>query len=53
MPIIRPISDLRNCSNEISELCRSSSRPIFIAKNGRIIEIRRILRAKQQYFGLI
>ena len=34
MPIIRPISDLRNNSNEISEFCRSSREPVFITKNG-------------------
>ena len=34
MPIIKPISDLRNKSNEISELAHSSNEPIFITKNG-------------------
>ena len=34
MPTIRPISDLRNNSNEISEFCRSSREPVFITKNG-------------------
>jgi len=34
MPIIKPISDLRNKSNEISELARNSNEPIFITKNG-------------------
>ena len=34
MPAIRPISDLRNSSNEISEFCRSSREPVFITKNG-------------------
>ena len=34
MPYIRPISDLRNNSNEISELCRTSREPVFITKNG-------------------
>lgn len=34
MPIIKPISDLRNKSNEISELANSSNEPIFITKNG-------------------
>jgi len=34
MPIIKPISDLRNKSNEISKLARSSNEPIFITKNG-------------------
>ena len=34
MPAIRPISDLRNSSNEISEFCRFSREPVFITKNG-------------------
>jgi len=34
MPIIKPISDLRNKSNEISDLARNSNEPIFITKNG-------------------
>ncbi len=34
MPIIKPISDLRNKSNEISKLARNSNEPIFITKNG-------------------
>ena len=34
MPIIKPISDLRNKSNQISELANSSNEPIFITKNG-------------------
>ena len=34
MPAIRPITDLRNSSNEISEFCRTSREPVFITKNG-------------------
>ena len=34
MPIIKPISDLRNKSNEISELAHKSNEPIYITKNG-------------------
>lgn len=34
MPIIRPISDLRNKSNEISKLANDSNEPIYITKNG-------------------
>lgn len=34
MPIIKPISDLRNRSNEISELAHHSNEPIYITKNG-------------------
>jgi prevent-host-death family protein len=35
MTIIRPISDLRNRTNEISELCHTEDQPIFITKNGQ------------------
>jgi prevent-host-death family protein len=34
MAIIKPISDLRNKSNEISELAHNSHEPIYITKNG-------------------
>ncbi len=34
MPLIKPISDLRNRSNEISELCHKEDQPVFITKNG-------------------
>lgn len=34
VPIIRPISDLRNKANEISEICHSDHEPVFITKNG-------------------
>jgi prevent-host-death family protein len=34
MPIIKPISDLRNKANEISTLAHESDEPIFITKNG-------------------
>ena len=34
MPVIKPISDLRNKANKISELAHKSDEPIFITKNG-------------------
>ena len=34
MPLIKPISDLRNKANKISQLARESNEPIFITKNG-------------------
>lgn len=34
MAIIKPISDLRNKSNEISLLAHETQEPIFITKNG-------------------
>jgi len=34
MPVIKPISDLRNKANKISDLAHRSDEPIFITKNG-------------------
>ncbi len=34
MPVIKPISDLRNKSNEISKIAHEVDEPIFITKNG-------------------
>lgn len=34
MPLIKPISDLRNRANEISDLAHKSNEPIFITRNG-------------------
>ncbi|MFH0801146.1 MAG: type II toxin-antitoxin system prevent-host-death family antitoxin [bacterium] len=34
MAIIRPISDLRNHFNQISEICHKDGEPVFITKNG-------------------
>lgn len=34
MPVIKPISDLRNKANEISDLAHKSDAPIFITRNG-------------------
>ena len=35
MPLIKPISDLRNRANEISRLCHREDRPVFITRNGQ------------------
>jgi prevent-host-death family protein len=35
MPLIRPISDLRNRAMEISELCHRDDQPVFITRNGK------------------
>lgn len=35
MPIIRPVSDLRNNFNEISELCHSENEPVFVTRRGK------------------
>jgi len=34
MPVIKPISDLRNKANKISDLVHELNEPIFITKNG-------------------
>ena len=34
MPLIKPISDLRNKANAISDLAHKSDEPIFITRNG-------------------
>jgi len=34
MPIIKPISNLRNKSNELSKIANDSDEPIYITKNG-------------------
>ncbi len=35
MPIIRPISDMRNKFNAISEMCHQENEPVFLTKNGQ------------------
>ncbi len=35
MPHIRPISDLRNRTDEISTFCHQQGEPVFVTKNGR------------------
>ena len=34
MPIIKPISDLRNKANELSKLVHRTGQPVFITRNG-------------------
>jgi prevent-host-death family protein len=34
VPVIKPISDLRNRAKELSQLCHDSDEPIFITRNG-------------------
>lgn len=34
MPSIRPISDLRNSANDISDFCRQTREPVYITRNG-------------------
>lgn len=35
MPVIRPVSDLRNKTPEIEEICIQEQKPVFITKNGK------------------
>ena len=35
MPLIRPISDLRNRALEISKICHDEDQAIFITRNGK------------------
>jgi prevent-host-death family protein len=35
MPVIKPISDLRNRTNEISRLCHQHDQPVYITRNGK------------------
>jgi len=35
MPIIKPISDLRNRAKEISRLCHREDQPVFVTRNGQ------------------
>ena len=34
MPVIKPISDLRNRAKEISDICHRQDEPVFITRNG-------------------
>ena len=35
MPIMKPISDLRNRAKEISRLCHQQDQPVLITQNGK------------------
>ena len=35
MPVIKPISDLRNNFSEISHICHKDGEPIYLTKNGK------------------
>ena len=34
MPVIKPISDLRNRATELSRLCHDTGEPVFLTRNG-------------------
>ena len=44
MPLIRPVSDLRNRFTEISELCHSEDQPIFITKGSHQLILKALMR---------
>jgi len=50
MPIIKPVSDLRNNFNKISEICHHEAEPVFITKNGQgdMVVMSMALYEKQQ-----
>ncbi len=52
MPIIKPISALRNKSRKISELAHRANEPIFITKNGEgdmvVLSIARYTQMQQK-----
>ncbi len=59
MAIIKPISDLRNKSSEISKLVHESHEPVYITKNGEgdmvllsIKEYRKMLLEKEMMMKL-
>ena len=35
MPVIQPVSDLRNKTSEIEAICIREQKPVFITKNGK------------------
>jgi len=35
MPIVKPISDLRNHADQISKICHERAQPVLITKNGK------------------
>ncbi len=50
MPVIRPVSDLRNKTPEIEEICLKEKKPVFITKNGNghLVIMSQLLFEEQQ-----
>ena len=50
MPIIKPISDLRNNFNQIADICHKEGQPVFMTKNGQgdLVVMSLALYEKQQ-----
>jgi prevent-host-death family protein len=59
MPIIRPISDLRNKSSDIEALCHDTGEPVFITKNGEgalvvmSVAAYELAQARLELYGLL
>jgi prevent-host-death family protein len=54
MPIIRPVSDLRNKTPEIEEICIKEQKPVFITKNGNghlVVMSQRLYEEQQALMG--
>ena len=51
MPVIRPISDLRNRARQLSRLCHESDEPIFITRDGEDDMVLRSLAACERLQG--
>lgn len=55
MPVIRPVSDLRNKTPEIEEICIKEHKPVFITKNGSghlVIMSQRLFEEQQALLDL-
>ena len=55
MPIIRPISDLRNNTPEIEKICIRERKPVFITKNGSgylVVMSQKLFEEQQALFEL-
>ena len=50
MPIIKPVSDLRNNFNQIADICHKEGQPVFMTKNGQgdLVVMSLALYEKQQ-----
>jgi len=55
MPVIRPVSDLRNKTPEIEEICVRENKPVFITKNGTghlVVMSQKLFEEQQALLGL-
>lgn len=55
VPVIRPVSDLRNKTPEIEEICIKENKPVFITKNGNahlVVMSQRLFEEQQALLDL-